>query len=152
MYLSKKVYEHIGSTVFRQHRAHSHCNRLHGYSFSITLTFGADELDVTNWVCDFGSLKSFKGILEDLLDHTTLIAEDDPHLGIFQMLDEKEIIKLIILPSISCERIASYIAGALEVWLMDNGYSPRVWVVSVEVKEHTGNGAVYIPNEDTSNT
>ena len=35
------------------------------------------------------------------------------------------------------------IYGAAQVWLRDNGYAPRVRLVSVEVREHGANSAIY---------
>ena len=42
------------SCCFRQWRAESHCNQLHGYAIAIRLVFEAEELDVRRWVVDFG--------------------------------------------------------------------------------------------------
>ena len=77
---STKTYGHeIGlSACFRQWRAESHCRLLHGYALAVKFVFESEELDVRNWVVDFGSLKTLKGWLEDTFDHTLLVANDDP--------------------------------------------------------------------------
>lgn len=144
-HLSTKTYGHeIGlSAAFRQWRAESHCRLLHGYALAVTLVFSAEELDARNWVVDFGSLKSLRGMLEDTFDHKTIVAEDDPKLELFKLMQEEGIIDLVLLPSCGCEKFAEYIYEATEVWLKDNGYAPRVNLVSVEVKEHGANSAVY---------
>jgi 6-pyruvoyltetrahydropterin/6-carboxytetrahydropterin synthase len=148
MYLSTKTFPPL-SCCFRNWRADSHCKFLHGYAIEIKIVFFSDSLDVRNWVVDFGSLKSLKGMFEEQFDHRTIIAEDDPHIGIFRALHGSEIIQLHILPiSGSCEKLSEYIAGVTEVWLKDNGYAPRVGVHSVEVKEHGANSAIYIPTDD----
>ena len=79
MYKSTKTFGHeIGlSACFRQWRADSHCRFLHGYALAIKFVFAANELDVRNWVVDFGSLKSLKSQLEDTFDHKLLVAEND---------------------------------------------------------------------------
>ncbi|UXO93763.1 6-carboxytetrahydropterin synthase [Pseudanabaena phage Pan1] len=144
-YRSTKTYGHeIGlSAAFRQWRAESHCRLLHGYALAVRLEFEADELDVRNWVVDFGSLKSLKGMLEDTFDHKTVVAADDPEILTFQDLHARGLIEMRVLPAVGCEKFAEYIFGATEVWLADNGYSPRVRLVSVEVKEHGANSAIF---------
>lgn len=144
-YRSTKTYGHeIGlSAAFRQWRAESHCRFIHGYALAVRLEFEADELDVRNWVVDFGSLKSLKGLLEDTFDHKLLVAEDDPEIATFRALEALGLAKVRVLPSVGCEKFAEFIFGATQVWLADNGYAPRVRLVSVEVKEHGANSAIY---------
>lgn len=147
---SGKTYTHaIGlSVAFRQWRADSHCKYLHGYSLQVSLTFRSQELDERNWVVDFGSLKSLKGFLEDLLDHKTLVAEDDPALPLFKDMDQEKpekprIIQLRVVPQCGMEALSYYIFQAADSWLKDNGYSPRCILQEVEVKEHESNWARY---------
>lgn len=144
-YRSTKFYGHeIGlSAAFRQWRADSHCKYLHGYALAVRFEFACEELDTRNWTVDFGSLKSLKGWLEDLFDHKTLVAEDDPQLELFSKLAAHGVIQLRIVPATGCEKFAEMIYGAAEVWLMDNGYAPRVRLISVEVREHGANSAIY---------
>lgn len=144
-YYSTKTYGHeIGlSAAFRQWRAESHCKYLHGYAMAVKFIFAAEELDVRNWVVDFGSLKSLKGWLEDTFDHKTLVAEDDPEIGFFQTLANRGVIQMVVVPATGCEKFAEMIYEATEVWLKDNGYAPRVSLVSVEIKEHGANSAIY---------
>lgn len=145
MYLSTKEYGHeIGlSACFRQWKAESHCNQLHGYALAVKFVFGAAELDVRNWVVDFGSLKSLKGWLQDTFDHTLLVSEDDPKLEVIKQLDDIHgIAKVVVVPACGCEMFAEMIFVCTEIWLKDNGYSPRVKLLSVEVKEHGANSAI----------
>lgn len=141
---SGKTYTHsIGlSCSFRQWRAQSHCKYLHGYALQVKCTFSAKILDERNWVVDFGSLKSFKGWLEDWFDHKTLVAEDDPLLGLFRDLDARGLIQLRIMPSVGMEATAYFIFQYLEGWLVDNGYTEQL-LESVEVHEHEANFARY---------
>jgi 6-pyruvoyltetrahydropterin/6-carboxytetrahydropterin synthase len=147
MYLSTKTYGHERgfSCAFRQWRADSHCRLLHGYALAFKFTFGAEELDVRNWVVDFGGLASLKAILEDTFDHTTIIAQDDPLLSQFQMLNDMGACRLVVLPAGGCERFAEYVFAVADTWLKDAGYKPRVHLVSVEVSEHGSNSAIYQP-------
>ncbi len=151
-YQSTKTYGHeLGlSTAFRQWRADSHCQYLHGYALAITLIFEARDLDVRNWVVDFGSLKSLEQRLEDQFDHKTLVAEDDPEIELFRQMDARGLIQMRILPALGCEKFAEYVYGAAQVWLTDNGYAPRVRLISVEVREHGANSAIYLGDQDDS--
>jgi len=144
-YYSTKTYGHeIGlSAAFRQWRAESHCRFLHGYALAVKFVFAAEEVDVRNWVVDFGSLKTLKGWLEGTFDHKTLVAEDDPERDRFGKLHDAGVIQMVVVPATGCEKFAEMIYGATEVWLRDNGYAPRVRLVSVEVREHGANSAIY---------
>lgn len=145
---STKTYGHeIGlSACFRQWRAESHCRLLHGYALAFTLIFEAEELDLRNWVVDFGSLKSLRGILEDAFDHKLLVAKDDPALFDLRSLEELKLARVITLPSVGCEAFAQYVGEAADLWLFDNGYKPRVRLVSCECREHGANSAIWINN------
>jgi 6-pyruvoyltetrahydropterin/6-carboxytetrahydropterin synthase len=116
---------------------------LHGYALAVKFIFAADELDVRNWVVDFGSLRTLKGMLEDTFDHTLLVALDDPHLDTLRHLGELGIANVVEVNSTGCEAFAELIFECAEQWLVDNGYSPRCWLESVEVKEHGANSAIY---------
>lgn len=149
-YTSTKTYGHeIGlSACFRQWRADSHCKLLHGYALGVKFEFGADKLDVRNWVVDFGSLKALKGRLEDTFDHTLLVAADDPMLGHFTRLDIAGLAKVVVVPATGCEAFAELIYTTTEIWLRDAGYAPRVKLLSVEVREHGANSAIYRGTND----
>jgi 6-pyruvoyltetrahydropterin/6-carboxytetrahydropterin synthase len=143
IYYSTKTWEHAVSTAFRQHKANSHCKWVHGYALTFRATFGAYELDERNWVVDFGSLKPFKRWLEKYFDHKLLIANDDPDFwNIYQSQHESITADVLPVEATGCEAIARMSFEWLEVWLQDNGYSPRCWVHSLEVSEHAGNSAI----------
>ena len=144
-YQSTKQFGHdLGlSCCFRQWRAESHCNQLHGYAIAIRLVFEAEELDVRNWVVDFGSLKSLNQMFVDTFDHKLLVAEDDPDKDEICALAGMGIADVIVVPAVGCEKFAEYVFGATEVWLQSNGYTPRVKLISAEVREHGANSAIY---------
>jgi 6-pyruvoyltetrahydropterin/6-carboxytetrahydropterin synthase len=139
------------SACFRQWKAEgTHCKFLHGYAVSFRVWFEG-ELDERNWVWDFGGMKRAKGniqgmspkaFFEYLLDHTTIVAEDDPYMDAFKQMDEDGIIQLRILPSVGCERFAEYLYDTINTFLSEetNG---RVSAVKVEVYEHERNSASY---------
>ncbi len=144
-YASTKTYEHsVGlSACFRQHRAkHSHCSFLHGYALQVKVEFRAQTLDDRNWVVDFGSLKLFKKWLQDTFDHKTLVANDDPQIEIFRQMNNAGLIQLYMVKDTGCEAFAELIFNHL--CINDERYYDylRVWIHSVEVREHGGNSAI----------
>lgn len=145
MYRSSKTYGHdIGlSACFRQHRAESHCRFFHGYALSIHLEFEADELDIRNWVVDFGSLKPLKAMLEGTFDHKLLVAEDDPFLDEIKEMQNCGLAQVVEVPATGCEAFAHMIYEVAEQWLSDAGYAPRVRMHHVTVREHGANSATY---------
>ena len=144
-YISSKTYNHnIGlSCAFRQWRAkHSHCKYLHGYALSVRLNFKGN-LNDRNWVYDFGDLKFVKEFLQNTFDHKTVVAEDDPELETFKELEEKGLIQLVVIPHVGCEKFAEYICKQIGTTIEVNS-NERVKLMSVEVREHSGNSAIYI--------
>lgn len=139
------------STVFRQWKADgTHCKYLHGYAVSFRVWFEGD-LDHRNWVFDFGGMKRAKTEINHmqpreffnwLLDHTTIIAEDDPHLDTFRELHKNGIIQLRILPATGCERFAEYLHSVINDFLLKET-DGRVRATKVEVYEHDKNAANY---------
>jgi 6-pyruvoyltetrahydropterin/6-carboxytetrahydropterin synthase len=139
------------SCVFRQWKAEgTHCKFLHGYGVSFRVWFEG-QLDERNWVWDFGGMKRAKGTIDgmnpkewmdDMFDHTTIIAEDDPHLGNFIKMWKDGIIQLRIIPATGAEQFAKYIYQKLNTFIQEETDS-RVKVTQVEFMEHNKNTAIY---------
>lgn len=129
------------SCCFRQWRSEGHCRFLHGYALAVRLEFEANELDDHGWVLDFGGLKSFRGWLESMFDHKTLVAEDDPEIDAFRALNRAGLIDMVVVQATGCEAFASLILAAARRWLDHNGYGQRVEIMTVEVSEHGANSA-----------
>jgi len=139
------------STCFRQWKAvDTHCKFLHGYAVSFRVWFEGD-LDERNWVFDFGGMKRAKykilgmapkDFFTHLLDHTTIIAEDDPYLEEFRQMDTDGIIQLRILPATGCEKFAEFLYTTINDFLRKET-DGRVRAVKVEVYEHERNSASY---------
>jgi len=139
------------STCFRQWKAEgTHCKYLHGYAVSFRVWFEG-ELDERNWVWDFGGMKRAKNTIAGkspkeffawLLDHTTVVAEDDPYLDLFKQMHTDGLIQLRILPSVGCERFAEYLYRTINNFLSIETEG-RVKAIKVEVFEHERNSASY---------
>jgi 6-pyruvoyltetrahydropterin/6-carboxytetrahydropterin synthase len=142
------------SACFRQWKAEdTHCKYLHGYAVSFRVWFEG-ELDHRNWVWDFGGMKRAKTQIQGmspkdyfafLLDHTTIVAIDDPYLDKFKQMDKDGIIQLRILPATGCERFAEYLYNVINNFLKVETEG-RVKAVKVEVYEHERNSAIYKEN------
>jgi 6-pyruvoyl-tetrahydropterin synthase len=93
--------------------------------------FGTDDLDVRNWAADYGGLKELKKTLEDQFDHTLLVAQDDPELATFKLLQEKKMAKLTVLPRLGCEGLSDmlykYVNGVYIPDLCGDQVKPNVY-------------------------
>lgn len=140
-YTSSKTYGHeVGlSCCFRQWRAPSHCRFLHGYALRVSLWFRAEALDANGWVMDFGGLKPVKAMLEDMFDHKTVVAEDDPDIAAFRSMESAGLVQLRVATSTGCEAFAADIMDRVGAWLRT--HHPRVALAAVEVGEHAANSA-----------
>ena len=139
------------SACFRQWKAEgTHCKFLHGYAVSFRVWFEG-ELDERNWVWDFGGMKrangnidgmSPKAFFDYLLDHTTIVAQDDPYMDTFKQMDKDGVIQLRVLPSVGCERFAEFLYEKINTFLSEET-DGRVRATKVEVYEHERNSASY---------
>jgi 6-pyruvoyltetrahydropterin/6-carboxytetrahydropterin synthase len=144
-FTSTKEWHDAFPCAYRQWRADSHCNLLHGYAFTIKVYFGADTLDARNWCADYGGLRDLKRILEDQFDHRLLVSEDDPDMDWFKEAERRGIAKLNIIPATGCEALADMIYKFINgVYIPDHwgsGESDRLWCWRVEVRETQSNMA-----------
>ena len=132
-YISTKTYRHIGPVAYRQWRADSHCNLIHGYALSFHFEFEADTLDARNCTMDFGGLKPLKSLLEDWFDHTLLVAQDDPMKAELVRLGELKLAKIVEVEKTGCEGLADFLYKYINgIFLPSYGadVSERVCVVS----------------------
>ena len=149
-FLSTKIYDGF-STCFRQWRAEdTHCKYLHGYSVSLKVVYEGD-LDFRNWVVDFGRAKrsdvlidnmNLKEWLAYMLDHTIIVAEDDPFLEAFKQMDKVGAAQVRVIPAVGAEKFAEFFYNKLNDWVQEDT-DGRCKVKSVEVREHEKNSAIY---------
>jgi hypothetical protein len=83
-----------------------------------------------------------KAWLDYMLDHTTIVAEDDPYLEDFKLMEENKLIQLRIIPAVGAERFAKYFYNKLNDFVQAETEG-RVRVVQVEFREHEKNTAFY---------
>ncbi len=145
LFRSTKTYDHNEglSCCFRQWRAdHSHCRLLHGYALAFTFVFATHELDERRWCYDFGGLKPVRQWLHEMFDHTLVVAADDPERSRLEELGRAGLADVRILPDVGCEATARFVYEQVNE-IVDKESEGRVWVESVEVREHSGNSAIF---------
>ena len=148
-YISTKTYNQIGPVAYRQWRADSHCNLIHGYALSFHLEFECDTLDARNWCMDFGGLKPLKDLLEDWFDHTLLVAQDDPMREHLLNLGKLKLAKITEVEKTGCEGIADFLYEYINtIFLKDYGEKDRVWCSKVEVRETDANMAMRVGHKE----
>ena len=150
MFQSTKIFDGF-SCCFRQWKASTtHCRFLHGYGISFKVTFEG-TLDDRNWVWDFGGMKRAKTLIDGMqpkawmdymFDHTVIIADDDPELNSFLLMDEAKVIQVRIVSATGAEKFAEFIFHKLNNFVKDET-NERVQVRSVEFMEHGKNTAIY---------
>lgn len=126
----------------RQPNHRGRCSRLHGHSWSITLTFESKELDDNGFVIDFGDLHFIEDWIDEHLDHATAVWENDPKLVSLNELQNEGLIKLLTVPNASCEGIAKYLHNTFDP-IVRKRTDERVWVRSVYLQEDSKNSATY---------
>jgi 6-pyruvoyltetrahydropterin/6-carboxytetrahydropterin synthase len=149
-YQSTKVFDGF-SCVFRQWKAEgTHCKYVHGYGVSFKVWFEG-ELDEKNWVWDFGGMKRAKGTIDGMnpkawmdymFDHTMIVAEDDPFLESFKLMDRAGAAQVRILPAVGAEKFAEYVFNKLQEFIHTETEG-RVRITRVDFMEHGRNSAIY---------
>ena len=143
-YISTKTYKQIAPVAYRQWKADSHCNKIHGYALTFYFEFEATTLDARNWVMDFGGLRPLKDKLEEWFDHTLLLALDDPNYKDIKKLGELGLAKITEVEKTGCEGIAEFLYEYVNtIFLPSYGEQDRIWCRRVEVRE-TDNNMAYI--------
>ena len=131
------------------HRQPNHtgrCSRLHGHSWSITLTFASEQLDENGFVIDFGYLHFIQHWIEQHLDHATPGWEEDPKLNELKALEADGLIKLVLVPSASCEGIAQFLYHTFQPMVAEKTKG-RAHIRSIHLEEDTKNSATYQPDQ-----
>jgi len=150
-FISTKTYRQIGPVAYRQWRADSHCNLIHGYAMSFHFEFETDTLDARNWVMDFGGLKPLKEKLEEWFDHTLLVAEDDPMKEHLLKLGELKLAKITIVEKTGCEGIADFLyeyINTIFLPMYGDAEAERIWCCKVEVRETDSNMAMRVGHRE----
>lgn len=139
------------STCYRDIKIHSGKNkRIHGSALKFRVHFEG-ELDYRNWVADFGLFKRAKTKIHGmnpkdyfsyLLDHTTIISKNDPHLDLFKELDELKVIQLRIIDDGTLYGLAEYLYNTINDFIKEET-DGRVKLVKLELYEQNKLHTIY---------
>jgi 6-pyruvoyltetrahydropterin/6-carboxytetrahydropterin synthase len=149
-YISTKTYRQLGPVAYRQWRADSHCNLIHGYALTFHFEFECDTLDARNWCVDFGGLRELKYKLEDWFDHTLLVAQDDPERDALLELGRRGLAKITEVEKTGCEGLADFLYEYVNTIMLPDwgGEASRVWCCRVEVRETDANMAMRVGHRE----
>ena len=150
-YRSTKTYRQIAPCAYRQWRADSHCNQIHGYAFSFHFEFETDDLDARNWAFDYGGLRPLKDKLEEWFDHTLLVAQDDPMRDELLRLGQLGLAKITEVEKTGCEGLADFLYEYINtIFLPSCGKTEadRLWCCRVEVRETDSNMAMRVGHRE----
>jgi 6-pyruvoyltetrahydropterin/6-carboxytetrahydropterin synthase len=149
-YQSTKLFDGF-SCCFRQWKADdTHCKFLHGYAVSFRVTFEC-ELDYKNWVWDFGGMKRSKTLIDGMqpkqwmdymFDHTVLVAQDDPFVTEFEMMEDAKVAQIRIVEATGAEKFAEFLFVKLNEFVKTETNN-RVKIAQVEFMENNKNTAIY---------
>jgi 6-pyruvoyltetrahydropterin/6-carboxytetrahydropterin synthase len=139
------------STCYRDIKSHNKKNkRIHGSALKFRVHFEG-ELDYRNWVADFGlfkrsnsNIRGFKpkDYFSYLLDHTTLVSKDDPHLELFKELESLGAIQLRILDDATLYGLAEYLYTIINEFIQEET-DRRVKLVKLELYEQNKLAVIY---------
>ena len=142
MLTCRKVYADI-PFAHRQHRHDGHCARIHGHSWTLSLTFACKELDRHGFVVDFGGLRFLRDWMDANLDHACVLSADDPELPWVRSKDGT-VFKLLVIDNASAEGIARHLHAALDP-LVRAQTGGRAWISEVELHEDSRNSVRFTP-------
>jgi 6-pyruvoyltetrahydropterin/6-carboxytetrahydropterin synthase len=83
-----------------------------------------------------------KAWMDYMFDHTTIIADNDPYLDTFKIMNSADIIQLRVIPAVGAEQFAKYIYEKLNTFIQEETEG-RVKITKVEFMEHNKNTAIY---------
>jgi 6-pyruvoyltetrahydropterin/6-carboxytetrahydropterin synthase len=83
-----------------------------------------------------------KAWMDYMFDHTMIVAEDDPFLESFKLMDRAGAAQIRILPAVGAEKFAEYVFNKLQEFIHTETEG-RVRIVRVDFMEHGRNSAIY---------
>jgi len=133
-----------------ENRDATKCSWCHGYSRYIKFTFQG-EVDERGWVFDFGDTKFIKEWLDHNWDHKTLVSDDDPELEYLKEMDKRNILKINIIDTSTgwnpgMEGCGKWVYDCINPIVLSRTNN-RVSIAKIEIWEHEGNSACYVPND-----
>jgi 6-pyruvoyltetrahydropterin/6-carboxytetrahydropterin synthase len=120
------------------------CSRIHGHSWSITITFEAESLDTNGFVIDFGDLHFIEDWIDQHLDHGIVLCSNDPEKGKLEKLATDGLFQITWVSSASCEGIAQFLFETFQS-MVETKTQGRARIQSLHLEEDSKNSALYSP-------
>ena len=83
-----------------------------------------------------------KAWMDYMFDHTMIVAEDDPFIESFKLMDRAGAAQIRIIPAVGAEKFAEHVFNKLQEFIHTETEG-RVRVVRVDFMEHGRNSAIY---------
>jgi 6-pyruvoyltetrahydropterin/6-carboxytetrahydropterin synthase len=144
MITCSKIYRDIPLS-HRQPKHTGRCSRIHGHSWSITLTFASKELDENGFVVDFGELHYLGDWIDENLDHATVVCKSDPRIEEIRALAQSGLLKITEVEHASCEGIAEHLFNIFNR-LVRQKTQNRAWIQKILLEEDSRNSATFKPD------
>ena len=144
MFTCSKSYQDIPLS-HRQPLHSGRCARLHGHSWSVTLTFASKNFDSNGFIVDFGELHYIADWIEENLDHGTIICKTDPRIDEIRSLAQSGLLKITEIENASCEGIAQFLFNTFDRLVRYNT-NERAWLQKIHIQEDSKNSATFEPN------
>jgi 6-pyruvoyltetrahydropterin/6-carboxytetrahydropterin synthase len=107
------------------------CQHLHGHNAKVDIMLASEELDERGMVMDFGDVKrTLKAWIDQTLDHTLLLAKDDPLVSMldqqgekFFLMDENPTAENIAKLIFSYAQAQNFPVKSVTVWESDTSFA-----------------------------
>lgn len=127
----------------RQPEHKGHCHFIHGHNWAFKFTFAAHQLDVNQFVIDFGSLGWLKNFLNEMFDHTLVLNLDDPELEhIRDSIGKTDLALIRCVRNCGAEGLAEFLFRTVNE-MLEGRTAGRVYITEVAVFEDDKNSATY---------
>ncbi len=126
------------------------CNHLHGHNYSLNIKIGATALDDSDLVLDFKvARKACDHWVQDNIDHTTLVCEEDTALLEFLKQEQQRYFLLPGGKNTTVEAVAAHLFTELSAIIEKENqrHENDIALLEVELWESKTSAAVYCPGQ-----
>ena len=95
---------------------------------------------------DFGDLHFINEWIDENLDHSTALKENDPMLKECEKLEKQGLLKILLVKSASCEGIAQFLYHTFQP-MIEQKTNSRVRIKTLHLEEDSKNSATYSPEK-----
>jgi 6-pyruvoyltetrahydropterin/6-carboxytetrahydropterin synthase len=127
------------TSCFRQFGAEgTHCRFIHAYKIRFECEFNKDIKYLKVNYPEF--IDYLDRWFEDNFNYKTFVAKNDPKLNMFEYLDTQDVIDLITLPYVGCERFSEFVLDNINNFI--KMFDIDIECIMVETWEHEKNSGI----------